>query len=147
MIEREIHTILVPVDDSKMSARAFAYSLQLAALFDAEIHVIYVADAESMSSPDFTIHMKEAKDDTSPLKEKGAAVLARLMKTVPEGTKIKQDLLMGVPEVMIALTAEDEKPDLIIMGTSGRTSLSSMFMGSVSYYTIHHVKCPVMLIK
>lgn len=147
MIEREIHKILVPVDDSKMSARAFAYSLQLAALFDAEIHVIYVADAESMSSPDFTIHMKETKDDTSPLKEKGAAVLARLMKTVPEGTKIRQDLLMGVPEVMIALTAEDEKPDLIIMGTSGRTSLSSMFMGSVSYYTIHHVKCPVMLIK
>lgn len=91
--------------------------------------------------------MKEANDDTSPLKEKGAAVLARLMKTVPEGTKIKQDLLMGVPEVMIALTAEDEKPDLIIMGTSGRTSLSSMFMGSVSYYTIHHVKCPVMLVK
>ena len=79
MIHREIHKILIPVDDSRMSTHAFEKGLQIAALFDAEIHVIYVADAESMSSPDFTIHMKEANDDTSPLKEKGAAVLARLM--------------------------------------------------------------------
>lgn len=50
MIHREIHKILIPVDDSRMSTHAFEKGLQIAALFDAEIHVIYVADAESMSS-------------------------------------------------------------------------------------------------
>ena len=147
MIDREIHKILIPVDDSKMSDRAFDYGMDMAKLFGAEVHVIYVANAESMSSPDFTIHFNEKNDDTSPLKEKGAAVLARLMERVPEGVKVRQEILMGSPEVMIALTAEDDGTDLIIMGSSGRTSFSSMFLGSVSYYTVHHVKCPVLLIK
>lgn len=146
-MNREIHKILVPVDDSKASERAFLYALDMAKLFDAKVHVIYVANAEYMSTPDFNVHFNETKDDTSPLKEKGAAVLASLMKKVPEGMDVKQDLLLGVPEVMIALTAENEDTDLIIMGTSGRSSFSSMFLGSVSYYTIHHVKCPVLLVK
>lgn len=147
MIDREIHKILIPVDDSKMSDRAFDYGMDMANLWGAEVHVIYVANAESMSSPDFTIHFNEKNDDTSPLKEKGAAVLARLMERVPEGVKVRQEILMGSPEVMIALTAEDDGTDLIIMGSSGRNSFSSMFLGSVSYYTVHHVKCPVLLIK
>lgn len=147
MIDREIHKILIPVDDSKMSDRAFDYGMDMANLWGAEVHVIYVANAESMSSPDFTIHFNEKNDDTSPLKEKGAAVLARLMERVPEGVKVRQEILMGSPEVMIALTAEDDGADLIIMGSSGRNSFSSMFLGSVSYYTVHHVKCPVLLIK
>ncbi|WP_299413168.1 universal stress protein [uncultured Dialister sp.] len=147
MIDREIHKILIPVDDSKMSDRAFNYGMDMAKLWGAEVHVIYVANAESMSSPDFTIHFNEKNDDTSPLKEKGAAVLARLMERVPEGVKVRQEILMGSPEVMIALTAEDDGADLIIMGSSGRNSFSSMFLGSVSYYTVHHVKCPVLLIK
>ncbi|WP_296959406.1 universal stress protein [uncultured Dialister sp.] len=147
MIDREIHKILIPVDDSKMSDRAFDYGMDMAKLWGAEVHVIYVANAESMSSPDFTIHFNEKNDDTSPLKEKGAAVLARLMERVPEGVKVRQEILMGSPEVMIALTAEDDGTDLIIMGSSGRNSFSSMFLGSVSYYTVHHVKCPVLLIK
>lgn len=147
MIDREIHKILIPVDDSKMSDRAFDYGMDMAKLWGAEVHVIYVANAESMSSPDFTIHFNEKNDDTSPLKEKGAAALARLMERVPEGVKVRQEILMGSPEVMIALTAEDDGADLIIMGSSGRNSFSSMFLGSVSYYTVHHVKCPVLLIK
>lgn len=147
MIDREIHKILIPVDDSKMSDRAFDYGMDMAKLWGAEVHVIYVANAESMSSPDFTIHFNEKNDDTSPLKEKGAAVLARLMERVPQGVKVRQEILMGSPEVMIALTAEDDGADLIIMGSSGRNSFSSMFLGSVSYYTVHHVKCPVLLIK
>lgn len=147
MIDREIPKILIPVDDSKMSDRAFDYGMDMAKLWGAEVHVIYVANAESMSSPDFTIHFNEKNDDTSPLKEKGAAVLARLMERVPEGVKVRQEILMGSPEVMIALTAEDDGADLIIMGSSGRNSFSSMFLGSVSYYTVHHVKCPVLLIK
>lgn len=147
MIDREIHKILIPVDDSKMSDRAFDYGMDMAKLWGAEVHVIYVANAESMSSPDFTIHFNEKNDDISPLKEKGAAVLARLMERVPEGVKVRQEILMGSPEVMIALTAEDDGTDLIIMGSSGRNSFSSMFLGSVSYYTVHHVKCPVLLIK
>ena len=47
MIDREIHKILIPVDDSKMSDRAFDYGMDMAKLFGAEVHVIYVANAPS----------------------------------------------------------------------------------------------------
>lgn len=147
MKTKEIKKILVPVDSTKASARAFEYALGLAELYDAEIHLIYVAPIAGITSSDYTIHMTKNPDDSSPLKLKGSAVLANLTRDLPAGAKVKTDILMGVPEVMISLTASDDEPDLIVMGTSGKGSISSMLTGSVSYYTIHHVECPVLVVK
>lgn len=147
MKTKEIKKILVPVDDSKASARAFRYALDLSKLFEAEIHLLYVAPIAGITSADYTIHMTKEPDDASPLKLKGSAVLAGLTRDLPAGAKVKTDVLMGVPEVMIAITAEDDETDLIVMGTSGKGAWNSMLTGSVSYYTIHHVSCPVLVVK
>ncbi|MEE3453765.1 universal stress protein [Dialister sp.] len=147
MSEKEVKKILVPVDSTKASARAFEYALGLAKLFDAEIHLLYVAPIAGITSSDYTIHMTKKPDDSSPLKLKGSAVLAGLMQNLPSGARVKSDILMGVPEVMITLTAKDDESDLIVMGTSGKGAISSMISGSVSYYTIHHVECPVLVVK
>ena len=45
-------------------------SSDMAKLFDAEVHVIYVANGEGMSTPDFTVHFNEKNDDTSPTRTK-----------------------------------------------------------------------------
>ena len=116
MNKKEVKKILVPVDDTKASARAFDYALGLAKLFDAEIHLLYVAPIAGITSSDYTIHMTKKPDDSSPLILKGSAVLAG-------------------------------ESDMIIMGTSGKGAISSMISGSVSYYTIHHVECPVLVVK
>jgi len=147
MNKKEVKKILVPVDDTKASARAFDYALGLAKLFDAEIHLLYVAPIAGITSSDYTIHMTKKPDDSSPLILKGSAVLAGLIQNLPAGARVKTDILMGVPEVMITLTAKDDESDMIIMGTSGKGAISSMISGSVSYYTIHHVECPVLVVK
>lgn len=88
-----------------------------------------------------------ATNEDVALAEKGSKTLSKLMADKPDDVKVTEEVLIGVPEVKICLTAEMDNTDLIIMGTSGRGAWGSMFLGSVSYYTIHHAKCPVMLVK
>lgn len=47
----------------------------------------------------------------------------------------------------IAKVAEDEKFDLIIMGTHGHGSLGKLVMGSVSTQVLAHCSVPVLLIR
>lgn len=54
---------------------------------------------------------------------------------------------IGVPGSSIIRTAEAEGADLIVMGNSGKGSVSSFVMGSVSHYTVHHAECPVLIVK
>ena len=35
----------------------------------------------------------------------------------------------------------------VVMGNSGKGAFSSFVTGSVSQYVIHHVKCPVLIVK
>lgn len=42
---------------------------------------------------------------------------------------------------------EQAHPDWIIMGSRGASNLKEIVMGSVSQYVLHHVSCPVMIVK
>lgn len=52
---KEIHKILVPVDDSRASAHAFEKAIDMARIFGAEIHLITVENIEGLSSPNYTL--------------------------------------------------------------------------------------------
>ena len=51
------------------------------------------------------------------------------------------------PGDIIASIAEDEKYDLIIMGTHGHGALGRLVMGSVSTQVLANCSVPVMLIR
>ena len=48
---------------------------------------------------------------------------------------------------MIASVAKEGHFDLIIMGNSGKGAFNAFVTGSVSQYVIHHVECPVLIVK
>ena len=56
-------------------------------------------------------------------------------------------VVVGSPSDMIVKYAKENSPDLILVGSHGRTGVSRFFLGSVSHAIAHHVSEPVMIVR
>jgi nucleotide-binding universal stress UspA family protein len=56
-------------------------------------------------------------------------------------------LITGDPAHAVVRLAKDEKVDMIVIGTHGRTGLSRMLMGSVAEAIVRRAECPVLTYK
>ena len=63
------------------------------------------------------------------------------------GVKIHTEMLEGVPAKEIVEFAEKKKADLIVMGTTGKTGLERILLGSVAERVIKNAHCPVLVVK
>jgi nucleotide-binding universal stress UspA family protein len=80
-------------------------------------------------------------------KEKDSLALAgraqsRIQQLFP-GWKILVDAGIGSPGSEIVARADEWRPDLIVVGSHGRTALGQMFFGSVSQKVINEARCSV----
>jgi nucleotide-binding universal stress UspA family protein len=50
------------------------------------------------------------------------------------------------PQEAIVDRADETKPDLVVMGTHGRSALGKLFLGSVAEYVVRHAACHVMTV-
>jgi len=81
-------------------------------------------------------------------REEGAKVLAPVRKYLEQNCIFpKEQLEVGPPGEVIARIAEEDKYDLIIMGTHGHGALGRLVMGSVSTQVLANCGVPVMLIR
>jgi nucleotide-binding universal stress UspA family protein len=65
----------------------------------------------------------------------------------PEDVKYAHVLLVGDPASEIVRLATEEKVDLIVLGTHGRTGLTRLLMGSVAEQIVRRAACPVLTFK
>ena len=56
-------------------------------------------------------------------------------------------LVMGDPATEIVRVAKEEHPELVVLGTHGRTGLSRILMGSVAEAVVRHAPCPVLIYR
>lgn len=54
---------------------------------------------------------------------------------------------MGHPAATIIRVAEDEKCDLILLGSRGLGEVKRFLLGSVSDAVVHHAHCPVLIVR
>ena len=64
-----------------------------------------------------------------------------------KGVNVESILLEGNPSDELIRYAEENKMDLVIMGTLGKSGIDRFLMGSVTENIIHHLKVPVMVVK
>lgn len=137
--------ILVPLDGSGTADNAFQCALDMAETYHAELYVLSVADVTETAYPLLQVNLD--KDGFTNIRETARIVLDKAQKLVPDTVHFTPVLKVGVPGNVIASVVEEKGIDLVIMGNSGKGSLSSFITGSVSQYVIHHVKVPVLIIK
>jgi universal stress protein A len=63
---------------------------------------------------------------------------------IGDKVKVRVRVVTGDPAVEIVGIAKEEKADLIVLPTHGRTGLSHVFFGSVAEKIVRHAECPVL---
>lgn len=141
----EIKKILVPVDGSEASRNALDYGVEMAKAHKAELLLVSVADVTEAAYPIMGVTLD--REGFYNVKKKAESMVEELKKTIPSDVQVVTEVENGIPGNVISSIVEAEKVNLVVMGNSGKGAVSSFIMGSVSQYVIHHVKCPVLVVK
>ncbi|MBI1965764.1 MAG: universal stress protein [Betaproteobacteria bacterium] len=134
--------ILVAHDGSDPANKAFAFALDLAQKYQAEMWVLTVA-----RPPDF------AEDvETEAILEGSRKYHHRLLAQLKQqsaGTQLHLhfEVAIGHPAEQIIYHAERNKADLIVMGHRGKTFFERLRLGSVSKQVIHYANCAVTVVR
>jgi nucleotide-binding universal stress UspA family protein len=131
-----ISRILVPIDWSEPSNRAFQVAASLALVHDAQLVALHVVPLPMvMYEPPPESYLQHMREE-----------LCRIRPTDPN-TRVEHLVVEGHPAAEILRTAEEENCDLIAMGTHGRTGLSRLLMGSVAEEVVRKARCLVLTVS
>lgn len=142
-----IRNILVPTDFSKCSVYAVKVAAQLAKKLDATIHLLHVIETPvvaydagmvNFESLPQALFMKELADDN--LKN-------LLSESFLKGIKIESKIEYDAIYKRINQYVEDQKVDLIVMGSHGAKGFNEIVLGSNAERVVRYSSCPVLTIK
>jgi nucleotide-binding universal stress UspA family protein len=142
-----IHTILVPTDFSEYSDKAFSWALEMAEKWDAKLtllHIVPTPNYPPMMIADGGFNPVDFESSLVADAEKQAKEMASRVDR-PD-ISIETKVLVGSAFHDICKIAEQDKSDLIVMGSHGRTGLSHVFLGSVAERVVRHAPCPVLVV-
>jgi len=142
-----IKKILWPTDLSRNAAKAQPYVTSLSQKYQAEIHLLYVAQDishhESWYGEFDTSHIKKLQDWEMQAAEKRLEVLCQdHLQGCPLYVK---HIIVGDPAQEILNTIEKEKVDLVVMSTHG--SKGNFPFGSVAEKVVKNSPVPVFTIN
>ena len=139
--------ILLAVDGSPFTKKMLAYLAAHEELITAGRHEYTALTVQPSLPPRARAALsKEMVDEY--YAEESAKVLDPVTKFLAQsGITVHTRAEIGPAGTTIAKIAEDEKFDLIIMGTHGHGSLGKLVMGSVSTQVLANCSVPVMLIR
>lgn len=128
-----IRRILHPTDFSESSTNALAAASALAKQSSAELFVVHV------NEPSLPIRAQEYHSSAQP--ETPTDKQEKLRSVHPAWPEIKCErrMLDGKPSEEIVKLAGEERIDLIVMGTHGRTGAARHLLGSVAEEVVRHV--------
>jgi nucleotide-binding universal stress UspA family protein len=142
-----ISKILIPTDFSETGLLAIEHGAFMAKLFKAELHLLHVLEVNEYAYDIPEPVLRLTKIDS--LQE----IVGKKMKEVSDN--IRKDY--GVIPLTMSSTgriateienyAEENKIDLIIMGTHGASGFEEFFMGSNAHKVVNRANCPVITVQ
>lgn len=140
-----LNKILVPTDSSEYSRRALQVAIELAQKFNSEVELLFVMHEpfvynSRVSSYVFPVELVE---------KEGEYALEATLEGINIGdTTLTKKIMQGIkPAKVIVEEIENEKIDLVVMGSHGYGAIAGSMLGSVSQYVLHGAKCSVLIVK
>ncbi|HEX3997076.1 MAG TPA: universal stress protein [Pirellulales bacterium] len=137
--------ILHPTDFSECSALAFAVAIDLAKQNSATLIVLHAVETLGPENVSFGEVRTELEPDSYRQR-----LMDELKQVVPpEDSKIMTEhiLVEGDTAEQIDRYASENKIDLIVMGTHGRTGLARLLTGSVTEEALRRSPCPMLIVR
>jgi nucleotide-binding universal stress UspA family protein len=138
--------ILCPTDFSENSSNAVEYAAVIAQACNASMTLLNVyTPAVSRYSVISPLIAEEVSESKMELQRKLQLTANTLSKVYPD---VKYEVVVGIGEVVeeILFFEKNTKPDMIIMGTHGASSIEKFLLGSNAAAIIEKAGCPVLVI-
>lgn len=146
--------ILVPVDFSNSSHAACELATNLATKLGGRVELLHVQEPPAWQGfvfPELVVNLPNAADASlnELVQTRTDRALRHLVEQLQRAgvTEVHQRLEMGEPGAVILRLAEEERFDLIVMGTHGRKGFERLVMGSVAERVVRHAPCPVLTVR
>lgn len=140
-----VKNVLFATDFSATSEAALPYATAICRRFGATLHVAHVvsdAGVLMMTGGVDYVSLGTLYDDaTAEAKQALEQFLSRF-----EGIPHRSYVRHGAVWYNLASIIEENKVDLIVLGTHGRTGLGKLLLGSVAENILRHAPCPVLTI-
>ena len=134
-------TIVVPFDFSNSSINAFRQVQQWADESNT-IHMVYVVEP-NMVMIDVNPPMWMPPNLDNDTRE----LMLERMREEYCFDNVNHHALIGDPGTLIVEVAKEEKADVIVMPSHGRSGLSRLFLGSVAERVLRLSECPVYILR
>ena len=145
-------TIVVGVDGSSPSVAALRWAVAEAELRDAQVVAVH-SWAFVLAAPTAEPGMfpMPGIDLTGQLEAERAVAETELEAAIatafPDGPPIAIEKRLDEGDPAEALVGESSAAELVVVGSSGRSGLASVVLGSVSRHVVQHAHCPVVVVK
>ena len=136
--------ILFPTDFSKTANNAFVYALEMAKFLDAELIVLHVYDLPPVSYEGYPSYVSDVYESIELSNFENFKDEVPLLRKIAEEHQLEHIKMSHVLEQgdlvsIIKNLVEDEKINMIVMGTNGASGLKEAFLGSNAGTVIQRV--------
>ena len=138
--------ILFPVDLSEVSPKLVPYVKEMAAMFDAKVHLLFVARILQHFTSIYVPHPSISKFEAE-IVEGAEKKLQEFVEEQFETDSCTARVVLGDPAEEILNYAQAEGIDLIIIGTHGRKGLERIIFGSVAERVVKKSPVPVLTVN
>ena len=139
-------TIVCATDFSEPAEAAEARAIELARSLGADVLFAHVAvEAPLYGEGPFTMRDVGAVFETQ-RRWAEQTLATRVERAAARGVAARAVVKVGLPADEVTELAADEKADMIVMGTHGRSGFSRLLLGSVAERVARMAPCPVLTV-
>lgn len=145
-----ISKILVAVDGSDPSFNASTYAIDFAKRNGAELIVLYIVSPVPYSQFEYANIGRMKEIESMEMEKAQREVVDKVKQKATENkVSVKTEVLIKYTSVVkeIVEYAEDNKVDIIVIGSRGVTGLKKLLLGSVANGVVTYSHCPVLVVK
>ena len=137
--------ILCAHDGSAASQAGVNFAASLAERSEARLTLLSVVESipygGDFTSPDFSAFRKARERHAKEALDAALTADARVR------CHVSERVVYGKPSQQILEVAEQDTPDLIVMGVQGRGALDLLMFGSTTNHVVRHAACPVLTVR
>src|SRR5271156_2052115 len=144
----EIKLILCPIDFSEFSVRAYRHALSLAEHYRAKLVALHTVEVWRHPSASFAATADLYDEYCQTLCGSGKERLEEFVKNYTSN-EVQPELVVdeGTAADSILSFAQDQKSDLIVMGTHGLRGFDRLTLGTVTDRVMRRAPCPVLAVR
>lgn len=137
-----VKNVAVATDFSECTERAMQHGMAVARHFGAALHVLHLVRPSAFP---FSADVMPALDDAA-VRDCGR-LIDRLEKTHQlDGIDLHRHVVQGEIHDIVSDFVQQQRIDLMVVGTHGRSGIPRLLHGSVAQQIFHCARCPVLVV-